>query len=259
MKQIETSSSISRRRLLTGGLTASGLFFAATALAGAAFAQEKRKPPADAGGKDKEPEKKGGPFELAPLPYKEDALAPYISANTMGFHYGKHHKTYVDRLNLAVQNNKFKEMPIEKVIQDTYKNDDYVGTFNNAAQAWNHAFYWKSMKPGGGGEPSGKLADRIKKDFGTFEDFKKKFSEAANGQLSGWGLLVLDKDKLAIRASNADTPIARGKPCYARRVEGTMPSTTRTARRLRGRVPRSPGELGVRGGEFGLSEALARR
>jgi Fe-Mn family superoxide dismutase len=200
--------------LLTGGLTASGLFFAATALASSVLAQEKRKPPPDAGGKDKDKdkEKKGGPFELAPLPYKEDALAPYISANTMGFHYDKHHKTYVDRLNLAVQNNQFKEMPIEKVIQETYKNDQYVGTFNNAAQAWNHAFYWQSMKPGGGGEPSGKLADRIKKDFGSLDDFKKKFAEAANGQFgSGWAWLVLDKDKLnVIKTSNADTPIAQG-------------------------------------------------
>jgi Fe-Mn family superoxide dismutase len=211
MTQLESSSGFSRRRLLTGGLTASGLFFAAAALSGASFAQDKRKPPAEPA-PEKDKEKKGGPFELPALPYKEDALAPYISANTMGFHYGKHHKTYIDRLNTAVKDNKFKEMPIEKIIAETYKNDDYVGTFNNAAQAWNHSFYWQSMKPGGGGEPSGKLADRIKKDFGSFEDFKKKFTEAANGQFgSGWAWLVVDKDKLAIqKTSNADTPIATG-------------------------------------------------
>jgi Fe-Mn family superoxide dismutase len=208
MTHDESPIGFSRRSLLTGGLTASGLFLAATALARASFAQEKKKTAAEPADKDK----KGGPFELPPLPYKEDALAPYISANTMGFHYGKHHKTYVDRLNTAVMNNKFKEMSIEKIIAETYKNDDYVGTFNNAAQAWNHSFYWKSMKPNGGGEPSGKLADRIKKDFGSFDDFKKKFGEAANGQFgSGWAWLVLEKDKLAVmKTSNADTPIAQG-------------------------------------------------
>jgi Fe-Mn family superoxide dismutase len=206
----ESSIGFSRRRLLTGGLTASGLFLAATAFARASFAQDKRKAPEPAPEKDKE--KKSGPFELPELPYKEDALAPYISANTMSFHYGKHHSTYVKNLNLAVQNNKFKDMPIEKVIAETYKNDDYVGTFNNAAQAWNHSFYWKSMKPGGGGEPSGKLADRIKKDFGSFEDFKKKFSAAATGQFgSGWAWLVLEKDKLSVmKTANADTPIVQG-------------------------------------------------
>ena len=210
MIQNEASNGFTRRGLLTTGLTASGLLLAASAWTRAAFGQDKGKPAPEPAAKDKE--KKGGPFELAPLLYKEDALAPYIRANTIGVHYGKHHKTYVDRLNTAVMNNKFKDMALEKVISETYKNEDYVGTFNNAAQNWNHAFYWKSMKSGGGGEPSAKLMDRIKKDFGSFDDLKKKWTEAANGQFgSGWAWLVVDKDKLAVlKTSNADTPIAQG-------------------------------------------------
>jgi superoxide dismutase, Fe-Mn family len=156
-----------------------------------------------------------GPFELPPLPYKEDALDPHISAKTIGFHYGKHHKGYVDKLNKAVEGKKLAEMKLEALIAETAKDPAMASTFNSAAQAWNHTFYWKSMAPkggGGGGEPKGKLADMLKSDLGGLEGFKKDFAEAATGQFgSGWAWLVVDGGKLKIqKTSNADTPIAHG-------------------------------------------------
>ena len=155
-----------------------------------------------------------GPFQLAPLPWKDDALAPHISAQTISFHYGKHHAGYVDKLNKAVSSSaKYDNQPLEGVIQLASKHADDVGVFNNAAQAWNHAFYWRSMKPGGGGEPTGKLADAIKEGCGNFAAFKAQFAEAANGLLgSGWCWLVMDGGKLQIvRTSNADTPLTKGQ------------------------------------------------
>jgi len=153
-----------------------------------------------------------GPFELPKLPYEENALEPHISARTMSFHYGKHHKGYVDKLNKSVEGKKFAEMKIEDVIVETGKDPAMASIFNSAAQAWNHAFYWKSMNPKGGGEPKGKLADRVKADFGGIDALKKKLAEAANGQFgSGWAWLVLEGDKLAVvKTSNAETPIAKG-------------------------------------------------
>jgi len=155
---------------------------------------------------------KSGPFELPALPYKEDALEPHVSAKTMGFHYGKHHKGYVDKLNQAVEGQKLAEMKLEQVIVETAKNSATTAIFNSAAQAWNHTFYWKSMKPKGGGEPSGKLADMLRSDLGGLEGFRKDFAEAANGQFgSGWAWLVVEGGKLRIvKTGNADTPIARG-------------------------------------------------
>jgi len=153
-----------------------------------------------------------GPFTLEPLPYAQDALAPSISANTMSFHYDKHHKGYVDRLNKMVEGKKLAEMKLEALIVETAKDPGMSGVFNPAAQAWNHTFYWKSMKPKGGGEPSGKLADKIKADLGGFEGFKKAFTDAANGQFgSGWAWLGLRDGKLEVtKTGNADTPIAHG-------------------------------------------------
>src|SRR5262249_27134104 len=147
------------------------------------------------------------------LPWKDDALAPSISANTISFHYGKHHAGYVDKLNKAVADNKkYSGLALEKVIETAAKDPADAAIFNSAAQTWNHTFYWSSMKPGGGGEPSGKLADRIKADFTDFASFKKQFTDAATGLFgSGWVWLTNDGGKLKIvKTSNADTPIATG-------------------------------------------------
>jgi Fe-Mn family superoxide dismutase len=153
-----------------------------------------------------------GPFALPPLPWAENALEPYISAKTIGFHYGKHHRAYVDKLNKAVEGKKLAEMKIEDVIVETGKDPAAAGVFNNAAQAWNHAFYWRSMEPKGGDAPKGKLADMLKADFGGLDGFKKEFADAATGQFgSGWAWLVVENGKLrVVKTGNADTPIARG-------------------------------------------------
>ncbi|MBF6568614.1 MAG: superoxide dismutase [Candidatus Binataceae bacterium] len=148
-------------------------------------------------------------FELPKLPYEMNALAPHISAETLEFHHGKHHATYVTNLNNLIKGTKFENSPLEEII----KGAGPGGLFNNAAQHFNHSFYWTSMRQGGGGEPSGALADAIKKAFGDFKSFREKFSAAAIGQFgSGWAWLIKSGDSVAIEAtSNADTPIAHGK------------------------------------------------
>ena len=152
-------------------------------------------------------------IQLPPLPYAEDALAPVISANTIGFHYGKHHKGYVDKLNGMIAGTDLAGLSLEEIVKRTAGAADKQGVFNNAAQVWNHTFYWKSMKPNGGGPPSGELAQRVDAAFGGFENFKKQFSAAAVGQFgSGWAWLVADGVALKIvTTSNADTPLVRGQ------------------------------------------------
>jgi len=148
-------------------------------------------------------------FELPKLPYAMDALAPHISAETLEFHHGKHHATYVNNLNNLIKGGKFENAPLEQIIKEA----GHGGLFNNAAQHFNHSFYWTSMKPRGGGEPGGKVGDAIKKAFGDFSEFKKKFSEAATTHFgSGWAWLVQKGDgAVEIAATNdADTPIAHG-------------------------------------------------
>ena len=155
-------------------------------------------------------------FELPPLPWAKDALAPTISAETIDYHYGKHHKTYVDNLNKFAPGTKYETMSLEEVIKASYNQPSEKKFFNNAAQVWNHTFFWHCMAPNAGGEPTGAIADAIKASFGSFADFKTKFSEASVGQFgSGWGWLVKGGDgKLAIETSaNADTPFAAGKTC----------------------------------------------
>ncbi len=149
------------------------------------------------------------PFTLSSLPYKQNALAPYISQKTIGFHYGKHHRGYVNKLNNQVANTKYAKMPLEKVIAETV---DRSPIFNNAAQVWNHTFYWNSMKRRGGGKPAEKLLKKIVSDFNSFESFKRVFADTAASQFgSGWAWLVFDRGKLRIvKTGNADTPIARG-------------------------------------------------
>ena len=153
-------------------------------------------------------------FTLSALPYAKDALEPVISARTMGFHYGKHHQAYVDNLNKLVVGTPWASgQPLEKVIIESAGMADKVAVFNNAAQVWNHTFFWRSMKPGGGGQPAGRLMDLIKKSFGGFDEFKTAFVTTAVAQFgSGWVWLVQEGDALKIgKTSNADTPLAHGQ------------------------------------------------
>jgi Fe-Mn family superoxide dismutase len=147
-------------------------------------------------------------FTLPELPYSKDALAPHISAETLEFHHGKHHKAYVDNLNKALDGKPEANKSLEEVIMSS---DGPV--FNNAAQVWNHTFYWSSMKPGGGGVPTGELADAITRDFGSFDKFKEEFSTAGATQFgSGWAWLVLDGGKLKVtKTPNADLPMKHGQ------------------------------------------------
>lgn len=147
-------------------------------------------------------------FELPTLPYAQDALQPHMSKETLEYHYGKHHKTYVDNLNKLVPGTEFEGKDLESIILKSSG-----GIFNNAAQIWNHTFFWNCLSPKGGGEPTGKLADAIKAEFGSFQSFKEKFSDASIKQFgSGWGWLVKNKArKLEILStSNAGTPMTEG-------------------------------------------------
>lgn len=152
-------------------------------------------------------------FELAPLPYAEDALEPVISARTMQFHHGKHHKRYVDTLNELIAGTPLEKAELTEIIQEAAKDKEKQKIFNNAGQVWNHDFFWKCMKPGGGGAPTGDLARRIDQDFGGFDQFKKEFATVANNHFgSGWAWLVLDNGKLkAISTPNAVPPMVQGQ------------------------------------------------
>jgi Fe-Mn family superoxide dismutase len=144
-------------------------------------------------------------IELPALPYARDALAPHISAETIDYHYGKHHQTYVTNLNNLIKGTEFENLDLLAIIKKSQG-----GMFNNAAQIWNHTFYWNSLSPKGGGEPSGKLADAIKKTFGGFAQFKDDFSKTAVGTFgSGWAWLVqrADGGLGLVSTSNAATPI----------------------------------------------------
>jgi Fe-Mn family superoxide dismutase len=143
-------------------------------------------------------------FELPPLPYAQDALAPHISAETLEYHYGKHHKTYVDNLNKAVVGTPDENASLEEII---LKAEGPL--FNNSAQVWNHTFFWSSLSPTGGGEPTGAVADKIGTDFGSYDEFRKQISEAGATQFgSGWAWLVDNGGKLeVIKTANADLPM----------------------------------------------------
>ncbi len=153
------------------------------------------------------------PFTLPPLPYAQNALEPHISANTLSFHYGKHHQTYVTNLNNLVKDTPMAGMSLEEVIMASAKDPAKAGIFNNAAQVWNHTFYWHCMKPNGGGKPTGEVAKKIESDLGGYDKFKEDFKQACVTQFgSGWGWLVLDGGKLKItKTPNADLPMAHGQ------------------------------------------------
>jgi superoxide dismutase, Fe-Mn family len=144
-------------------------------------------------------------IELPPLPWARESLAPHISAETIDYHYGKHHQTYVTNLNNQIKGTEFENQDLVSIIKKAQG-----GVFNNAAQVWNHTFYWNSLSPKGGGEPSGKLADGIKKAFGGFSQFKEEFTKTAVGTFgSGWAWLVQrpDGNLGLVSTSNAATPI----------------------------------------------------
>lgn len=153
-------------------------------------------------------------FELPALPYAMNALEPYISERTMEFHYGKHHKAYVDNLNKLIAGTHFEQMSLEEIIRKTAGKTEYAGIFNNAAQAWNHAFFWTCMQPGGGGEPAGEMKKKIERSFGGYDKFREEFAAAATTQFgSGWAWLAEDEEsgKLkVVKTANADMPIAHG-------------------------------------------------
>lgn len=151
-------------------------------------------------------------IELPSLPYEASALEPFISANTLGFHHGKHHQTYVTNTNNLIKGTDLEDATLEKIVLSSANNAEKVGLFNNAAQVWNHTFYWKSMKKGGGGAPSGAIAKKIEEDFGSYEAFAEAFKNAGLTQFgSGWAWLVLKDGKLQImKTANGDTPMAHG-------------------------------------------------
>jgi Fe-Mn family superoxide dismutase len=150
-------------------------------------------------------------IELPDMPYAADALEPHVSAKTLGFHHGKHHKAYVDKLNAAIGGTKYEGQPLEAIITASHEAAD-TGVFNNAAQIWNHTFLWNSMSPDGGGEPQGALAEAINASFGDLAGFRDKFKASAMGQFgSGWTWLVSKGGALEIVSTgNAETPLTEG-------------------------------------------------
>jgi superoxide dismutase, Fe-Mn family len=151
-------------------------------------------------------------YELPALPYDYTALAPYISKSTLEFHHDKHHAAYVNNYNGLVKDTPFDSQAIEEVIKAVAGDASKAGIFNNAAQAWNHTFYWNSIKPNGGGTPTGALADKITTDFGSFEAFVDEFKKAGATQFgSGWAWLVLDGGTLKVtKTGNAENPLTTG-------------------------------------------------
>jgi Fe-Mn family superoxide dismutase len=152
-------------------------------------------------------------YKLPSLPYDYTALQPYISKNTLEFHHDKHHAAYVNNFNAAVAGTEMDSLSLEEAIKAVAGDASKAGIFNNAAQAWNHSFYWKCMKPSGGGTPAGALADKINADFGSFDKFVEAFKAAGATQFgSGWAWLVLDSGTLKVtKTLNADNPITAGQ------------------------------------------------
>ena len=152
-------------------------------------------------------------ISLPELPYAKDALAPVISANTLDFHHGKHHKAYVDNLNKLIAGTELETKSLEEIIQIAAKDATKAGIFNNAAQVWNHSFYWKCLKKGGGGAPDGKIAEKINAVWGSYDKFVEELKNAGATQFgSGWAWLVLEGDQLKItKTANADTPMVHSQ------------------------------------------------
>jgi Fe-Mn family superoxide dismutase len=151
-------------------------------------------------------------IELPNLPFEKNALAPHISERTIEFHYGKHHNAYVVNTNKLIEGTDLSGQDLETIIKKTSKDASKAAIFNNAAQVWNHSFYWNCIKPGGGGVPSGAVAEKIDSDFGSYDKFIEQFKNAGITQFgSGWAWLVLNEGRLEImKTLNADTPLANG-------------------------------------------------
>lgn len=153
-------------------------------------------------------------FQLPELPFALDDLEPHMSRRTLAVHHGKHHKAYIDKLNAATEGTDWEERELREVVQESYGKPELTAVFNNAAQAWNHAFFWHCLTPQGGGrpDPDGDLAQRMERDLGGFDGFRRRFKEAAVGQFgAGWAWLVADAGRVDVVAtSNAETPIAHG-------------------------------------------------
>jgi Fe-Mn family superoxide dismutase len=151
-------------------------------------------------------------IQLPDLPYAKDGLAPYISSNTLEFHHGKHHRAYVDNMNKLIAGTELANESLETIVKKTVGDAAKSGLFNNAAQVWNHSFYWQCMKPNGGGKPNGKVTEKINETWGSFDKFVEELKNAGVTQFgSGWAWLVVDGGKLkVIKTANADTPIAHG-------------------------------------------------
>ncbi len=162
--------------------------------------------------------KAAAPFELPPLPYPYNALEPYVSEKTLSFHHDKHHHKYISTTNELIKGTEFEKFNLEEIIKATAGNAVSIKLFNNAAQSWNHWFYWNCMKPQGGQIPKGRIKNAIESSFGSYDNFAKEFSAMANDQFgSGYAWLVMEGDKLKVtKTSNADNPIAHNqKPILA--------------------------------------------
>jgi superoxide dismutase, Fe-Mn family len=151
-------------------------------------------------------------FELPPLPFAKNALEPHMSERTLEFHHGKHHKAYVDTANELIHGTPFEQRSLDEVIRATAKDESKSKLFNNAAQIWNHNFFWRCLAPRGGGKPGGELAQAIDKSFGGYDKFRAAFKDACVSQFgSGWGWLVREKDRLKIiQTADAANPLALG-------------------------------------------------
>ncbi len=191
---------ISKRKFIKVGLLSTGLLFSACQIK--AFDRLSKN-------YNKKIGEKIMPFELPSLPYAKNALAPHISENTINFHYGKHHQAYVTNLNNLLSGTDLVGKSLEEVIKISHADKTKAGIFNNSAQVWNHTFYWHSMKPNGGGKPSGAVLAKIESDFGSYENFVTEFKNAGATQFgSGWAWLVLDSGKLkVVKTGNAETPL----------------------------------------------------
>lgn len=152
------------------------------------------------------------PYGLPPLPYALDALAPVLSADTLAYHHGKHHKAYVDNLNRLTTGTDFAGLPLDEIVLRSARHATHAAVFNNAAQVWNHNFYWQSLRPQGGGEPPAELKRRLEEAFGSVAACKKELATASASQFgSGWAWLVADGERLrVVKTSNADLPLTQG-------------------------------------------------
>ena len=151
-------------------------------------------------------------FELPSLPYEKDALAPYMSSETLDFHHGKHHQTYVTNLNNLVKDSDMQDASLEDIVVKSCKDSSMAGIFNNAGQHWNHILFWQCMKPNGGGAIPSELENRINSDFGSVDQFKEAFVQAGTTQFgSGWAWLAIDNGKLVVtKSANASNPLVDG-------------------------------------------------